>query len=161
VEIDTVGARRGYYRVISGFETLATPQWNELRLSDSDKRAEFVSRARKVKPLPAKEHARLQRRLLVLLTQFLRQVVDGKPFLNGIIAWGGANDIRIYVPDIAVVLGEQDNSLYANRASDIILLPREWAQELFIRPDLQRPIPSGLWDPNSGSLRWYRLEALR
>lgn len=106
---------------MSGFETPATPQLNELLRSDSDKRAEFVSGSRKEKPLPGKEHARLQRRLLVLLTQFLEASGRGEAFPEWHHRFGGPNDIRIYVPDIAVVLGAQDDSSYSSRASDIMI----------------------------------------
>lgn len=117
----TCGDLGVYPQIMISSEVSATPELDEFLFSDSDKRAEFTFGSKAEKPLPGKEHARLQRRLLILLTQFLESKAAGEAFPEWHHRFGSSADIRIYVPDIAVVLGETENSRYASRASDIMI----------------------------------------
>ena len=133
-----------------------------LRTLEND-RCEYAHGEQWEKPLPNKQHARLQSRLSSALVQYGVNSGNGEPFTEWHHRFGPEGDIRIYVPDIAFVCAPRDTQLidYADRASDVmieIVSPTESARRLTAKVEfyLQNGAKS-VWvvDPESRRIDVY------
>lgn len=92
-------------------------------IAEHGDRCEFVRGEAMEKPLPKLRHSRTQRTLTTRLTDYGERTGAGEALTEWHHRFGHADDIRIYVPDLAFILAPRDVDLpeYADSASDIMI----------------------------------------
>ena len=100
-----------------------TPTVEEFLRSGDNDRSEYAQGEKWEKPLPNKDHARLQLRLGSALLQYGSERGGGEPFSEWRHRFGPEDDKRIYVPDLAFVRAPKHSQIpdYADRASDVMI----------------------------------------
>ena len=100
-----------------------TPTVEEFLRSGDNDRSEYAQGEKWEKPLPNRDHARLQLRLGSALLQYGSETGNGEPFSEWHHRFGSEDDKRIYVPDVAFVRAPRHTHTpdYADGASDVMI----------------------------------------
>ena len=100
-----------------------TPTVEEFLRSGDNERCEFVRGERIEKPMPTGPHSDVQTVIVAALHEYFRRTGHGKVRPEWHHRFGPADDIRVYVPDVAVLLAPRhlDAPAYADSPSNIII----------------------------------------